>query len=43
MSKEYSKETQQKKKLQHYDDKVSKFVPQDNIKNINRKKKQITK
>ena len=34
MSKEYSKETQQKKKLQHYDDKVSKFVPQDNIKNI---------
>ena len=37
MSKEYSKETQQKKKLQHYDDKVSKFVPQDNIKNIKSK------
>ena len=39
MSKEYSKETQQKKKLQHYDDKVSKFVPQDNIKNIKSKEK----
>ena len=37
MSKEYSKETQQKKKLQHYNDKVSKFVPQDNIKNIKSK------
>ena len=37
MSKEYSKETQQNKKLQHYNDKVSKFVPQDNIKNIKSK------
>ena len=39
MSKEYSKETQQKKKLQHYDDKVSKPAPQDNIKNIKSKEK----
>ena len=43
MSKEYSKETQQKKKLQHYNDKVSKFVPQDNIKNIKSKEEANSK
>lgn len=35
MSKENSKEAQQNKKLQHYGDKVSKFIHQDNNKNIN--------